>query len=104
MTYAFGTIGPKESVQDMSSGRARRVSLGAVAVMVAVLAGCSGEADAPDPQPSDTRDSTPVVTPSTEPDEPPALAQVEWSTDGYLQAVGVYDGVVVTVADGEKYP
>lgn len=81
----------------MSNSLVRRMSWGMAAVMVAVLAGCSGDGDSsPDPEVSN-----PEVTASSVPDEPPALAEVAWSTEGYLQAVGVYRDVVVTVAAGE---
>lgn len=85
----------------MSSGLVRHVSWGAAAVMVAVLAGCSGESGAPEPGPSNSGEPTPAVTESATPDEPPAVAQVAWTAEGYLQAVGVYEDVVITVAAGE---
>lgn len=81
----------------MSMGLVRRVSWGSAALVVAVLAGCSGE-DVHEPDPGV---SAPEVTASSVPDEPPALAQVAWSTDGYLQSVGIYGDVVITVAAGE---
>lgn len=85
----------------MSSSRAKGVSWVIAAVMAVALVGCSGQSDAPEPDPSATGDSSPVATASPQPDGPPAVAQVSWSTDGYLQAVGVYNEVVITVAAGE---
>lgn len=85
----------------MTRARARWMWWGIAGGAAAVLAGCSGEDDTPDPQPSDSRESTPVASTSPAPDEPPAVAHVAWTTDGYLQSAGVYNNVVITVAAGE---
>src|SRR5690554_5011449 len=85
----------------MSSGRATRVSWAVVAAIAVMLTGCSGDDDTPDPGPTASGDPGPTTSASPAPDEPPAVAQVSWVQDGYLQAVGVYNDVVITVAAGE---
>lgn len=88
-------------MQSFSGGAAKAISVTITAALVAVMAGCSGDSDSPAPDPSAAGNDGAEAAASTAPDAPAALASAAWSTDGYLQSVGVYKNVVVTVAAGE---
>lgn len=81
----------------MSGGRTKLGSWICAGVVLTLLAGCSSDDETPSPDPVGSSEPSPEVTdsPATAP------AEVAWSADGYLQAVGVYEDVLITVAAGD---